>query len=527
MTRITAFTAGLPSQLAKADIAQGLVRAARAAALEKSSSLSYAVSVSSQALKLAAAPATQKAALPADYTNTVKLTKDKTLNPLLAGGNHWWHTPGGDGSVPSAVATHALTYSFMSGSSSSTNFAALTDDQKTTVREALAYISSVANVSFSEVGSGGNISYGTNDQTLTHSAGYASYPNDGGEVFLANNVSSFSASWDPGSFTWATLLHETGHALGLKHPGNYNAGGGGTPGPYLTKTLDNQSSTIMSYNNDAQNMKRISYNGSAFATSNVNPDSFQTLDIAALQYLYGAPTSVTATTYTFTSDDIFSRTIWNSNPDSALDLSQLTANNVVDSREGKFSSIGIRDPYSDMDPYFTRDSYALLQAGGKKLTALVGIPTYSGANNLAIARGSHINSVTGGSGNDIIITNADSNTVDGGDGNDAVFVSALAGGAVTTVTGGTGDDTVYVAKKSGALWTLSGGTLTLTQTDKKTNVVTTLATVDMSGVEHVNYWNGKAIKSSGTLVTASASAQKKVLAYASAPASAARIRGTA
>ncbi len=104
MTKTAALTAGLPSQLAKADIAQGLVRAARAAALEKSSSLSYAVSVSSQALKLAAAPATQKAALPTDYTNTVKLTRDKTLDPLLAGGNHWWHTPGGDGSVPSAVA---------------------------------------------------------------------------------------------------------------------------------------------------------------------------------------------------------------------------------------------------------------------------------------------------------------------------------------------------------------------------------------------------------------------------------------
>lgn len=168
-----------------------------------------------------------------------------------------------------------------------------------------------------------------------------------------------------------------------------------------------------------------------------------------------------------------------------------------------------------------------MQAGGKKLTALVGIPTYTGANNLAIASGSHINSVTGGSGNDIIITNADSNTVDGGDGNDAVFVSALAGGAVTTVAGGLGDDTVYVAKKSGALWTLSGSTLTLTQTDKKTKVVTTLATVEMSGVEHVNYWNGKAIKSSGTLVVTTPAAQKKVTAYASAPASAARIRGTA
>jgi serralysin len=38
-------------------------------------------------------------------------------------------------------------------------------------------------------------------------------------------------------------MHEIGHALGLKHPGNYNAGGGTSPGPFLSKSLDNPGST--------------------------------------------------------------------------------------------------------------------------------------------------------------------------------------------------------------------------------------------------------------------------------------------
>ena len=65
------------------------------------------------------------------------------------------------------------------------------------------------------------------------SAGYARYPNEGSQVFIANNQAGYGSAWDEGSYSWQTLLHETAHALGLKHPGNYNAGGGGTPGPQV------------------------------------------------------------------------------------------------------------------------------------------------------------------------------------------------------------------------------------------------------------------------------------------------------
>ena len=61
-------------------------------------------------------------------------------------------------------------------------------------------------------------------------------------------------------------------------------------------------------------------------------------------------------------------------------------------------------------------------------------------------------------------------------------------------------DKKLVAKKSGTTWTLSqdGSTLTQTKTDTKTGMTTTLATVSLTGIEHVKYWNGAALKATGT-----------------------------
>ena len=440
--------------------------------------------------------ATQSIATVVDYTDRIKASGDKTIDPLLAGGNRWWHTAGASGATPSASAKHALTYSFIGSASGlnatdATGFQALDATQKQVIRDALDYISSVVDITFTEVSSGGDIQYGSNTQAS--SAGYARYPNEGSQVFLANNQSSFSGSWAKGSYEWETIVHETGHALGLKHPGNYNAGGGGTPGPYLAKASDNRNNSIMSYNNNAGNMKRIAYSNNSFQTSYVNPDTFQLYDIAALQYLYGGAQNVAAQTYGWSDAPVMNQTIWNPTAGSGIDLSNQTKDSIVDLRAGKASSIGLRDAYGDMP--FDKAGYAALTSGGKKLTSLLGVPTYTGAGNLTIARGSRIDHATGGSGNDTFVTNTEDNVIDGGAGNDAVFVT----GGDAEVTGGNGDDTVYVVKKSGTTWAISqdGSTLTQTKYDKKTNTTTTLATISLAGVEHVKYWNGTAFKAAG------------------------------
>jgi len=433
----------------------------------------------------------QRGTTSVDYTDRIKRSGKVSVDALLAGGGRWWHADGSDGRTPSSGARHALTYSFISDASGlngtdANGFQALSSAQQDKVREALAYISTVADLSFSEVGSGGDIRYGANEQAS--SAGYARYPNEGAQVFFAKNQSSFDSDWSKGSYEWEVVLHETGHALGLKHPGNYNAGGGGTPGPYLPKGEDNRDNTIMSYHN-ASDMKRIVFANNMFSSSAVNPDTYQGDDIQALQYLYGASTSAQAQTYAWDPDQRLSQTIWNSNAGSSIDLSNQTLNNVVDLRAGHRSSIAIRDAYADMP--FSKAEYAKLTSGGKKLTSLLGTPGYTGRDNLLIAAGSHINQATGGSGNDTFITNSEGDTVDGGDGNDRVFVS----GGNATVTGGAGDDTVYLRKTARAVWNVDGGltTATLTRTDRVTHAVTTLATVSLSGVEHVKLWNGTSL----------------------------------
>ncbi len=51
-----------------------------------------------------------------------------------------------------------------------------------------------------------------------------------------------------GSNGYTTLRHETLHALGLKHPGDYDTLSHGTDGPFLDPSQDHKSNTVMSYN---------------------------------------------------------------------------------------------------------------------------------------------------------------------------------------------------------------------------------------------------------------------------------------
>jgi Matrixin len=483
----------------------------------------YSVSISSAGLAISSVDTSpQYAKTPIDYTNNIKLTGNKTLDPLLAAGNYWWNTGvGADGSNPSTSADHTITYSFLADATGlsgndANGFQSLTASQQNVIRDAFTYISTVVDITFTEVGSGGQINLGSNTQGGA-SAGYAYYPNSGstgGDVFLANDQATFqdAASWNKGGYTWETVLHEIGHALGLKHPGNYNAGGGGTPKPYLSRRLDTRTNTIMSYNNDIKQMHLVESNGSGgLASSYVNPDSYQTLDIAALQYLYGAATTSSSTTYTFTDGEKISRTIYDTNSSSAIDLTGMTQSNVIDLRGGHFSSIGIRDPYADTG--MTKDQYKVATSGGVKLSKLLGTPTYSGANNLAIAAGSKIQTAIGGNNSDTLISGSEiggSAQLDGGAGDDYYFIAS--GDAVISDTSGT-NDSVYVAKNGRTIWSVDAGHTTLTQTDKKTGA--TLSTIDIAGIEHVGFWNGRRAKipRSTRGLMYSPPEQKQVIAY--------------
>lgn len=320
-----------------------------------------------------------------------------TISALLATGTPRW----GSGGVGSGA---TVTYSFMeqapsyASGSDSTGFAALSSAQRDAVRQAFAAWSAVANIFFVETsdsansGQGGSIRIGTNRQSS--SAAYAYYPtgslyDTGGDIYLANNAST-NTSPTPGTYGYLTILHEIGHAIGLKHPGNYNATGSGGEPPYLSSIEDNYRYTIMSYNRHPS----LGLNGLA-----TGPALY---DMAAAQYLYGANTGtrIGDDRYAFASNTVaVSQTIWDAGGTDTIDASGQASAVTIDLTPGAFSSIGPNG------------------SGGLAV------------GNLSIATGTTIENAIGGGGNDILIGNSANNLLTGGAGDD-------------TLTGGIGDDTI-------------------------------------------------------------------------------------
>ena len=294
------------------------------------------------------------------------------------------------------------------------SFAPLSSSNQVYFTAALQQWANVANLQFSQVADTSTnvgdiraafsyLSSYANAQAWSTTPGNSS---DAGDVWFNSIGSSAIDSWAPGSFSFFTALHELGHALGFKHP-FYEAG---SLGAVLPSALDTSQYTVMSYTSPPNDLFRtITYNANgslSLQTSHVNPETPMVLDIATMQYLYGANTTYHTgnDVYSFDTATPFFRTIWDAGGNDTISVSNFSENCVIDFTPGNYSSLRI---LSEPIPA----GYTV--TGG---TA----PTYDGTDNLGIAYGAIIENALGGSGNDTLIGNDANNHLDGGAGNDSL-----------------------------------------------------------------------------------------------------------
>lgn len=218
-------------------------------------------------------------------------------------------------------------------------------------------------------------------------------------------------SLEIGGYDFLTFIHELGHAIGLKHP--HDRGGGEFPrfpgvtsskGDYGDFGLNQGIFTMMSYNDGFPAGPLGKQNKSAIPDYGWN--TLMTLDIAALQHLYGSNTSYRTgnDTYTLPSANglgSFYRAIWDAG--------------------GIDSIVAGGDAGATID--LNAASLQLAKNGGGAVSSHKGI-----LGGFTFANGVTIENATGGGGRDTLIGNGADNVLEGRGGKD-------------TLTGGVGDDT--------------------------------------------------------------------------------------
>jgi serralysin len=316
---------------------------------------------------------------------------DYRIDVLLPGENVKWEP-----SVPAGTA-RTVTFSFAQlpaylesapdAAEYTAGFTPLTSAQKAATRQILAMVSERIMVNFVEVTETTQASTPTGqirlvNNTQKDSSGYALQPyNSGpvdGDVFL--NVGSINDSFEYGAFMYDTILHEITHALGLKHPGDYNAGQAASnePGNYLASSEDSELTSLMSYTQQTQGLARVDY---------------APYDLLALGYLYGLRSLNTGdNTYSYT-DNIGQQlqTLIDNGGTDTLDLRAITTPTTIDLRAGQSSSLGRTSASGD-----------------------------ASQSNLQMAFNTLVENCLGSPQDDTITGNGANNLIDGDAGNDRV-----------------------------------------------------------------------------------------------------------
>lgn len=373
-------------------------------------------------------PATNTVTVP--LTRTVSKTTDQNINGVLEG---------------TAWATHILSYSFPTSAAQfdstyptadPSNLTVFNAKQRSLVVNMMAEISSFANLSFVPTAetttSHALLRFANSSLPATSFGYYPSESSSGGDVWIGTSTPE-DLTPGRGQYGWTTIMHEAGHALGLKH-GNETSGFGA-----MDAAHNDTEYSIMDYN---------SYIGSPYTDQFITneassfPQSYMMYDIAALQYMYGAKFDMATrnSVYTWsasTGEEFINgvaqgtpagnkiyQTVWNGGGNATYYLPNFSQNTYADMRPGQFVRFS-DSKLANLD----------IASGGSHLARG---NVYNALQFQGDARSLMTNVITG-SGDDIIVGNDGGNNIDAGAGNNTVY----AGSGTNNIKVGIGRSTVY------------------------------------------------------------------------------------
>ena len=350
-------------------------------------------------------------------TASVSLTGDPYIDGVLSG-TRW-----GVSSLTYSFPTSAAYYEY--SGEPGTNFEAFTAAQQDAVRKVLANYTAIANLTFTEVAETSSqhatLRYAESD-SLSPGSAWAYFPSSwpqGGDMWF-NNSSNVFDNPIKGNAAYFVMLHETGHAIGLKHTHE-------VMGSFGTEPLDHDlfEYSVMSYR---------AYVGAAPGQyTNDFPQTLMMYDIAAVQTMYGANYNTNSgdTVYVWSpttgemslngvgmgalaGNKIF-MTIWDGGGQDTYDFSDYTTALAVNLQPGGWTTASTTQLAYLGDGHYAAGNIANALLYNNNPASLIE-NVIGGADNDVMTGNIADNHFTGGGGNDVF---------DGGSGNDSAIYSGL------------------------------------------------------------------------------------------------------